>query len=161
MNILEGIWCVNELLSASLLIVYLGRDPWDAILYGFTYRFGDANGSTPFQLCIQWFSKGHCMFMPLACVKFMLLFWCTPIALNCLIVLSMLWDFGDTKVLMYNAAYVRCKSQRYGRDPGTFRVHCATFLPRHGGLLAHNCINNLLHFYTVFNIVISLSSISL
>ena len=51
------IWCVFELVRTSLLIAVLLRDLWDAIFIVY-WSFRRYNGSTSFQLRIQWFSNG-------------------------------------------------------------------------------------------------------
>ena len=154
MRMYYSLMCDQIAIGASLLFVYLERDLWDAILYGFTYRFGNITRSINFQLRIQWFSK-FCCLCHLARVKFILMLWCAPIALVSLFCLS------DTLVMRWS--YVECcfcqvqvpaMWSRTRDVPHVLRSHHL----RPGGLLVYNCVNNLLHFTQVFNIVISLSS---
>ena len=134
---------------------YLGRDLWDAILFGFTYRFGDTNQSTLFNCASSGFPNAAVYgtwHLPSSCT---LLFWCAPIAL----VSSCCLSCGT---LVPRRCYVECcacqvQDQRCGREPGTFLVRCKASTRL---MLGHDAINNLLHFYTVFNILISLSCTS-
>ena len=68
-----------------------------------------------------------------------------------------LWDIGATKVQYGIVCLSGACCSDCCREPETSSVRRAAFDLRPGGLLVYNCINNLLHFTQVFNIVISLS----
>ena len=128
-----------ELLSASLLIVYLGRDLSAAILYCFSCRFGVTTLSISFQFRILWFSKCRCL-CHLACVKFTLhAVLVSPIALvsSC---------FLSCGTLVSRRCYVECcvcqvqvlTMWSRTRDVPAIEPSISTLNLRPSGLLVHN-----------------------
>ena len=126
---------VFELLNSSLLIVFLGRDLWDAILCEFTYWFGDTNRSIPCQLHIQWFSKCRCLWH-FSCVNFMLRFRCAHIALvsSCFLVVGHWCPEGAFVILHLSGASPSYRPWSRSRDVPRI-VRFAAFELRPGGLL--------------------------
>ena len=137
---------------------YRGRDLWDSILHGFTYPFADTNQSIFFSWASSGFSecRSQCH---LAYIKFRLLFWCSHALVSscCRIVHGTLVQrMCDVEWCIFQACFSDCC-----REPETSSIRRAAFDLQPSGLLVYYCINNLLHFTRVFNIVISLQYFAL
>ena len=156
-------WLVTQaqcmiLVYTSLLIPYLLKDLWDVIfqIYLSVRRYNLVNS---YSTANQWFSKCRCL-CHMACVKFTLV---VLVCSHCTF-LIVRWSY-ETRVPCRCSWRERCVG--WMQIPAVSRESAMLLMqPLIGAaastqrLLVHNWINNLLHFKQVFNIVISLSSIS-